>query len=152
MTDQQATRRRVARQQETGRHATGRRLALATAGAVTVALGLGIRAFVDAAWAGPAGDMLYAALVSLVIAFLLLRRPRWQVGVAALVVCWAIELFQATGVPADLAATWPPIRLLLGTTFVPVDLVSYAVGVGCAVTVDGLVVRNRRLTRRVKGT
>lgn len=111
------------------------------AGIVTVVLGLGIRAGVDAAWAGPAGDALYAVLMYLLLAFLLPRRPRWQVAVVALAVCWGIELFQATGVPADLAGMWPPVRLLLGTTFVPVDLLSYAAGVACALAVDALVGR-----------
>lgn len=59
----------------------------------------------------------------------------------ALAVCWAIELFQATGVPAQLAQVFPPIRLLLGTTFVPIDLLSYALGVGLAVAADAALVR-----------
>ena len=108
---------------------------------MTVALGLGIRAGVDAAWAGPAGDALYAVLMYLAVAFLLPRMPRWQVAAAALAACWAIELFQATGIPAQLAQVLPPIRLLLGTTFVPIDLLTYALGVGLALVADAVAGR-----------
>lgn len=86
--------------------------------------------------------MLYAVLVYLVTALLLPRSLRWLVGAAALAVCWGIELFQATGVPAVLGAQWPPIRLLLGTTFVAVDLLSYAAGVLGALMVDALAGRS----------
>lgn len=116
-----------------------RRVGLAVAAVVTVALGLGIRAFVDAEWAGPTGDALYAVLVYLVVAFVMPPRPRWVAAVVAWVLCMAIELFQATGIPAELAQQWPPIRLLLGTTFVPLDLLAYTVGVGLAFLVDRLV-------------
>lgn len=125
----------------TGGRTGRRRIALALAGIATIALGLGIRAFVDAAWAGPAGDVLYATLMYLAIAFVLPRTARWQVAALALAVCWAIELFQATGIPAQLAQVFPPVRLLLGTTFVPLDLLSYAIGVGLAVVADAVVVR-----------
>ncbi|PZP16068.1 MAG: DUF2809 domain-containing protein [Brachybacterium faecium] len=129
------------RGEPTGRRTGRRRIALALAGIVTIALGLGIRAGVDAGWAGPAGDVLYATLMYLVIAFLVPRRPRWQVAAVALAACWAIELFQATGVPAQLAQVFPPIRLLLGTTFVPIDMLSYCLGVGLALRADAVAGR-----------
>ncbi len=129
------------RGEPTGRRTGRRRIALALAGIVTIALGLGIRAGVDAGWAGPAGDLLYATLMYLAIAFVLPRTGRWQAAAVALSVCWAIELFQTTGIPAQLAQVFPPVRLLLGTTFVPLDLLSYAIGVGLAVVADAVVVR-----------
>lgn len=131
------------RGEPTGRRTGRRRIALALAGIVTIALGLGIRAGVDAGWAGPAGDVLYATLMYLAIAFVLPRTGRWQVAAVALSVCWAIELFQTTGIPAQLAQVFPPVRLLLGTTFVPLDLLSYAIGVGLALRVDTVAGRLR---------
>jgi len=102
-----------------------RRAALGIAALVTISLGLGIRAFVDAAWAGPVGDALYAVLVYLLIAFLVPRKPQTPVAAVALTLCLLIELFQLTGLPADLAQSWPPVRLVLGTTFGLTDLVAY---------------------------
>lgn len=113
-----------------------RRVGLILAAVVTVALGLGIRTFVDAAWAGPAGDVLYSVMVYLAVAVLIPGRPRWVPVVVAFGLCAGIELFQATGVPAELAQSWPPIRLVLGTTFVPFDLLSYAAGVLLAALAD----------------
>lgn len=119
----------------------GRRVGLTLAAVVTIALGLGIRTLVDAAWAGPAGDVLYAVMVYLAVAFLLPRRPRWVAVVVAFCLCAAIELFQATGIPAELAQQWPLVRLVLGTTFVPGDLLAYAAGVVLAALADAVLSR-----------
>ena len=61
----------------------------------------------------------------------------------AFCLCAAIELFQATGVPAELAQQWPLVRLVLGTTFVPVDLLAYAAGVVLAALADAVLSRTR---------
>nr|WP_277344812.1 DUF2809 domain-containing protein [Cellulomonas sp. IC4_254] len=75
------------------------------------------------------GDALYAVLVLLLVT---LAVPRWsrpaQAGLAV-ALCWAVEMSQLTGAPAAAAAVWPPLRYLLGTTFVATDLLWYAVGV-----------------------
>lgn len=48
------------------------------------------------------GDILYAVAVYLVLALLFRWRPAW-VAPVALVLCLAIEAFQATGIPAHYA-------------------------------------------------
>ncbi|MEE1620991.1 DUF2809 domain-containing protein [Zafaria sp. J156] len=114
----------------------GRRPALAAAAVLTVALGLGVRGLGEGAWTGPAGDALYAVLVYVLVAFVLPRRPRAFVALLAVGVCAGIELFQLTGLPAELGRAWPPARLVLGTTFGLADLAAYAVGVAAAWTAD----------------
>lgn len=109
---------------------------LLAAGAATVVLGLSVRGFGAPAWAGPAGDALYAVMVYVAIAFLLPRKPRLLIALAALIACTAIELFALTGIPAALASVWPPFRLVFGTTFGPVDLAAYAAGSAAGLAAD----------------
>ncbi|WP_313821648.1 DUF2809 domain-containing protein [Citricoccus sp.] len=106
---------------------------------MTIALGLGLRTLSTAAWTGPAGDALYAVLIYLLIALLLPTRPRVLVAGLALAGCLAVELLQLTGLSADLGAWWPPLRLVLGTTFGFADLVAYAGGVAVAYAADRLL-------------
>ncbi|WP_198011552.1 ribosomal maturation YjgA family protein [Arthrobacter sp. FB24] len=90
----------------------------------------------DAAWTGPAGDGMYAALVYILVAILLPSKPKMLIAAAAVTVCVMIELFQLTGLPAELGESWPPLRLVLGTTFGTADLLAYAVGAAAAYAVD----------------
>jgi uncharacterized protein DUF2809 len=97
----------------------------ALAGAAVVTAGLATARF----GSGAVGDALYAALVLLLVRWAL---PRWSPAAhAALAVglCWAVEVAQATGGPAQAVEAWPPLRYLLGTTFGPLDLLWYALGV-----------------------
>lgn len=82
------------------------------------------------------GDALYAVMVYLVLSFALVRMPGWRVAAIAMLCCAGIELFQLTGVPVALAGSFPPARLVLGTTFSAVDLVAYVLGVAAAAGVD----------------
>ena len=80
------------------------------------------------------------------------RSLKKNVGVAAaaFLVCAAIELFQLTGVPAQLAQEWPPIAWVLGVGFSAADLVAYAVGAVAAALVDSALRRagaGRRIAR-----
>jgi len=99
------------------------------AAVVVVAAGLATARYGSGAAADALGDALYAVLVLLLVT---LAVPRWsrpaQAGLAV-ALCWAVELSQLTGAPAAAAAVWPPLRYLLGTTFVATDLLWYAVGV-----------------------
>jgi hypothetical protein len=113
-----------------------RRALLCVAGLICAVLGLGIRALSDAAWTGPAGDGMYAALVYILVAILLPSKPKMLIAAAAVTVCVMIELFQLTGLPAELGESWPPLRLALGTTFGTADLLAYAVGTAAAYAVD----------------
>jgi hypothetical protein len=116
------------------------RVAVPVAGLVVVA-GLTTARFGTGAVGDALGDALYAVLVLLLAA---LAFPRWsrpaQAG-AAVAACWAVELAQATGGPAVAVAAWPPLRYLLGTTFVATDLLWYAVGVLLAWSVTVLASR-----------
>ncbi|WP_255771214.1 ribosomal maturation YjgA family protein [Pseudarthrobacter sulfonivorans] len=113
-----------------------RRALLCIAAVTCVALGLGVRTLSDAAWTGPAGDGLYAVLVYILVAILIPSKPKAVIAAAALTVCVMIELFQLTGLPAQLGAAWPPVRLVLGTTFGTADLLAYAAGAAAAYAVD----------------
>lgn len=98
------------------------------AGLVTARVGAGAAADV-------LGDALYAVLVLLLVS---LAAPRWSLrrrAVAAVVLCWVVEVAQATGVPALLVDRWRPAAFVLGTTFAWRDLAAYAAGVGLAVLV-----------------
>ncbi|WP_157509428.1 DUF2809 domain-containing protein [Glaciibacter superstes] len=121
-----------------------RRPALLVVGILTIAAGHLVHFTMTDAAGQLAADALYAVLAYLVIAlaFPVLRRA--LVAVIAFAACALIELFQLTDVPLLLAEAFPPARLVLGTTFAPLDLVAYAVGVVAACILDGLARRTRR--------
>jgi hypothetical protein len=83
------------------------------------------------------GDALYAAMVY--VLFRLTGRIV-HVTVWAAVTMTAIEFFQLTGIPAEmLRSGYPVIRAcarLLGTEFSVLDLLAYAVGIGCLAALD----------------
>lgn len=108
------------------------RLAAAGSAAVTVALGLGVRAVVGGEVGKCAGDALYTVLV---YALVVLAGPRVRPGTAACVasaVSWAVEFLQLSDLPARLARRSVLARLVLGSTFHAPDLAWYVVGAGCA--------------------
>lgn len=97
------------------------RLPFALAAVVTIAAGLGVRAFTDGPFAKYAGDALYTVLLYLLV---LIVAPRTRSAVAALIALaasWTIEFAQLLNLPAIL-------RPILGSTFNPPDLFWYAVG------------------------
>ncbi|WP_166806409.1 DUF2809 domain-containing protein [Cryobacterium serini] len=103
---------------------------------------------------GPVGDFaadaLYAVLTYLAVSFIAPRfRPQVSATIAYLV-CVTIEAAQLSPGPAALADVFPPARLILGTTFAPVDLLAYAVGVSAALLCDRLIPRRR--TRSIRPT
>jgi hypothetical protein len=88
------------------------------------------------------GDVLYAVAAYIALALVLPRLRPWHVAPLALVLCWAIEAFQATGVPARYAHI-ALVRWLIGTTFSWHDMVCYAIGVGLIAFLDvGLLRRS----------
>ncbi|AZH82062.1 DUF2809 domain-containing protein [Plantibacter sp. VKM Ac-2885] len=105
-----------------------KRALLLGAAIITIVAGLTVHWSVAAAWANPVTNALYTVLVALLLAFAAPRRPLWQIALGAFGFSAAIECFQATGVPAALADQWPPSALVLGTTFIPTDFISYALG------------------------
>lgn len=91
-----------------------------------------------------AGGVLYAVLLYLVFA-LVIPHARPLVLVAAVSIAGVgIELFQLTGIPAQVGAAFPPARLVLGSTFVPLDLLIAIVGAACGPLTDALT-RSKKL-------
>jgi hypothetical protein len=82
--------------------------------------------------ADPVGDALYAAFVFALLVLVAPRATSATLAVSAFAVCAVVELAQLTGVPAAIVDAVPVARYALGTTFVAVDLVAYAVGAAAA--------------------
>ncbi|MGI6877354.1 DUF2809 domain-containing protein [Microbacterium sp. gxy059] len=122
-----------------------RRLVLALAAVLTVAAGLAVHLLApESVVSDAAGDVLYAVLIVLLVAFLAPRAPWWAIGSVALAWCVAVELLQLTPLPAQWGSAFPPLLLVFGTTFSAADLVFYAAGVALAAGVDGALRRARR--------
>lgn len=127
------------------------RLALLGAAVAVVAVGLTIRGV-----PGPIGDgaggILYAVLVYLLIAVLTPSASAARIGAVTVIACAAIELLQLTPLPSALAGVLPPVRFVLGTTFVWTDLVTAVVGAIVAVLGDLVLagVRRRRRGRSIQ--
>ena len=85
------------------------------------------------------GDVLYAVAVYLVLALLCRCGPA-MVAPLALAVCWVIEAFQATGIPARYAHL-SLVRWLLGTTFSWHDMICYVVGIAAIAALDHVWLR-----------
>ncbi|MFD0560688.1 DUF2809 domain-containing protein [Kitasatospora saccharophila] len=100
---------------------------LAAAGAVLL-LGLALPALVPDGAAALLGGALYTALLHTVLMAAAPRLGPWTAAGTALAASWAVELFQVTGLPADLGEHSRLGRLVLGTTFDPSDLLGYALG------------------------
>lgn len=130
-------------------HAAGARRpwrSTALAGALVVAAGLTTATVGTGAAADALGDALYAALLVLVVRFLLPARPVVVHAAVALVVCTAVELAQLTPAPAAAVRAVPPLRYVLGTTFVATDLLAY--GLGALLAGAAIAVSSRAVGRR----
>ena len=116
-----------------------RRLAAGLLVVPVVVLGLGARFLAAGPAADLSGGVLYAVLIYVLLVFLRPRAAAWSNAAIALAFCTAIELLQITSIPATLGAAFPPIRLVLGSTFVPLDLLAYAIGTALAFGIDSLI-------------
>lgn len=112
----------------TTRDRVRQRLVPATAAAVTVAAGLSVRSVLGGDLAKYAGDALYALLIFWLVLVVAPRTRAWVAAAVSFGASVAVELFQLTGVPAELGAHSMLARLVLGTTFNAPDLPFYAVG------------------------
>ncbi|MFD7730400.1 DUF2809 domain-containing protein [Kitasatospora phosalacinea] len=95
------------------------------------------------------GGALYTALLYTVLMAAAPRLGPWTAGGTALAASWAVELFQASGLPADLGRSSLLSRLVLGTTFDLPDLLGYALGAVVLVAVHHLARRRARNARRL---
>nr|WP_281070178.1 DUF2809 domain-containing protein [Paeniglutamicibacter psychrophenolicus] len=94
-----------------------------------------------------AGGAIYAVLIYVLATFLRPGAARTGNALAALVFCVLIELLQLTDLPASLGQVFPPVRLVLGSTFVPLDLLAYLVGTVLALGADAGFARLARARR-----
>lgn len=115
-----------------------RRLVLLVCAIVVIATGLGVHTWVKGDVGGFVGDALYAVLVFVLVSLVVPRAHLLLTAGVSLTFCWGIELLQLTGIPAVLSRTVPGAALVLGSTFQPMDLLAYAVGVGAAAGVDAV--------------
>jgi hypothetical protein len=95
--------------------------------ALAVALGLSSRLLPLglSAWDKSAGDVAYALLIGFVAVCLRPRaRPR-TIGAVTAAVCFAVELFQLTGLPRRAPGL---VRAALGDTFAWHDVACYLIG------------------------
>lgn len=107
---------------------TRTRLRACGAAVLTLAAGLALTLMVEGAAGTYAGDALYTVLVYLLVVLIAPRARPSTAATVALVFSWAVELFQLSGVPAELSARSFAARLVLGSTFNGPDLLWYAVG------------------------
>ena len=86
------------------------------------------------------GDALYAAMVYAILRIFWLAAKSARLAVSAMAIMTAIELFQLTMIPAHLLASEHlMVRIcarLMGTEFSFLDLLTYAVGIGCIYLAD----------------
>ncbi len=88
-----------------------------------------------------ATDALYTVLVYLLVAIARPRLRPWWPATIAFAFSTAVEFFQLTGIPADLARELPVVSLVLGERFGWLDIASYALGAATAALVDAAVSR-----------
>lgn len=107
----------------------------AVGGFLAIALGIRVLASGDGvldssgALQQHSGTALYASMIYAGVYFLAPRAAPAVAGAAAGAFCWLVELFQLTGVPAELSARSVIARLALGVQFDATDLAWYVVGV-----------------------
>ncbi len=91
-----------------------------------------------------AGDALYTVLVHALVVLVAPRMKPLTASALALGISWAVEFFQASGVPAELSRHNTVARLVLGTTFNPPDLFWYVVGAALALACHHALTKRRR--------
>lgn len=123
-----------------------RRAPIAIAAAAILAAGLATHYFLTGFFADALADGLYTALVAVVLLLIAPRLLPWVAATTAFALSAAVELLQLTALPAALAEIVPLSRLILGTTFAPLDLVFYAVAALIVGALDAATLRARRPT------
>jgi hypothetical protein len=111
------------------------RRALSFVAVVLIVAGLLVRS-VPGALGDVGGGILYAVLIFLLVAVVAPAASAPRIGAISFGVCAAVELPQLTGLPSLATEMLPPLRFVLGTTFVASDLIAYAGGTVGAVLVD----------------
>lgn len=76
-------------------------------------------------WDKSAGDVAYAMMIAFMLWFVRPRAKPIAIGAIAIGICFAIETFQLTGIPARAPRL---LRIALGDTFAWHDMACYVVG------------------------
>jgi hypothetical protein len=107
---------------------------------ITIALGGASRVWPIgfAAWDKSLGDVAYAIMIAFLLSFVFPRARSLAIGGSAMGLCFVLEAFQATGIPARAPRL---LRIVLGTTFAWHDLACYAVGGVVAALVHARITR-----------
>jgi len=105
---------------------------------LTVAAGLGSRAWLGGLPAKMAGDALYTVLIYVLVVVVRPSARPSRAFAVALGLSFAVELAQLTPYPAWLSSKHVILRLVFGTTFGFVDLAGYVVGAVFAVALHGV--------------
>ncbi|SMH44834.1 Protein of unknown function [Rathayibacter oskolensis] len=111
------------------------RLPFVLAAVAALVLGLALRFLLTGLVADVAGGVLYVVLVALLVCVVLPRLP--AVSAAGIALAWSIamEQLQAIGAAARLVELWPPLRLVVGSTFSWLDIAAYVLGAVVAAAV-----------------
>jgi hypothetical protein len=75
------------------------------------------------------GIALYGTMMFWLVALIRPRAAGWLIALVAVAICWGVEFFQLTPIPAAINKHVPLMRLVLGEHFSWWDLVGYVVGV-----------------------
>lgn len=94
------------------------------------------------------GGILYAVLLFLLVAVFSPAAPAARIGAISLGTCVVVEFLQLTDLPRIAAELVPPIRYVLGTTFVASDLLAYLGGTLLAVVIDRIAFRRAARSSR----
>lgn len=109
------------------------RVILLAAAVVTIIIGLVVRGVLDGPLAKYLGVALYGTMMFWLVALMQPRAAAWRTALVAIAICWGVEFFQLTPIPAAINQHVPLMRLVLGEHFSRWDLPSYAVGVAAAI-------------------
>lgn len=116
-----------------------RRFLLAFVAFDVVIAGLLIHFFLKGDVASLVADALYTVLIYLIIAVILPLAAHWRIAAWAFGFSTLIEILQLSSLPTRWGNSFPPLRLIFGTTFSVWDIVAYAVGALVALAVDFVV-------------
>lgn len=115
----------------------------AVAAVVSLALGLGLQLLDRSPLIDVLGSMLYVVFFGLLLLVAWPALNTVVIASVALAVAALLELLQLTGIPDAIVGVLPPVRLVFGSAFDPLDVVAY-VG-GALLLLVLLSVLNRRL-------
>lgn len=113
-----------------------RRFILCVAAVSVIPVGLAARFLLQGGLADLAGGAFYAVLIYLLVGVI---KPVWhptRLAIVAFGISALVEFLQLSPLPSAFSAVFPPMRLVLGTSFSVADLPVYAVGAILALVVD----------------